>query len=99
VLSDYSSWLVWLLPLISCLFVPVVARIGGKAKEYYSVLVSLITMVLALSIVPDVIGSSVPLGSSFSWISSSGINAGVFIDPLSVLFSVLISFFGLIISI
>jgi NADH-quinone oxidoreductase subunit L len=99
VLSDYSSWLVWLLPLISCLFVPVVARIGGKAKEYYSVLVSLITMVLALSIVPDVIGSSVPLGSSFSWISSSGINAGVFIDPLSVLFAVLISFFGLIISI
>jgi NADH-quinone oxidoreductase subunit L len=99
VLSDYSSWLVWLLPLISCLFVPLVARIGGKAKEYYSVIVSLITMILALSIVPDVIGSSVPLGSSFSWISSSGVNAGVFIDPLSVLFAVLISFFGLIISI
>jgi NADH-quinone oxidoreductase subunit L len=99
VLSDYSSWLVWLLPLISCLFVPVVARIGGKAKEYYTVIVNLITMILALSIVPDVIGSSVPLGSSFPWISSSGINAGVFIDPLSVLFAVLISFFGLIISI
>jgi NADH-quinone oxidoreductase subunit L len=99
VLSDYSSWLVWLLPLISCLFMPVVARIGGKAKEYYTVTVSLITTILALSIVPDVIGSSVPLGSSFSWVSSSGINAGVFIDPLSVLFTLLISFFGLIISI
>jgi NADH-quinone oxidoreductase subunit L len=100
VLSDYSSWLVWLLPLISCLFVPVVARIGGKAKEYYTVVISLITTILALSLIPDVISSSgvLPI-PSVTWISSSGINAGVFIDPLSVLFAVLISFFGLIISI
>jgi len=99
-LSDFSSWLVWLLPLISCLFVPVVARVGGKAKEYYAVIISLVTTILALSLIPDVISSSgVPLGSAVSWISSSGINAGVFIDPLSVLFAVLISFFGLIISI
>ena len=98
-LSDVSSWLVWLLPLISCLFVPVVARLGGKAKEYYAVIVTLVTTVLAFSLVPDVISNpGAVLGSSFPWISSS-VNAGVFIDPLSVLFALLISFFGLIISV
>ena len=56
--SDFSSWLVWLLPLISCLFVPVVARIGGKAKEYYAVAITLVTTILALSLIPDVISSS-----------------------------------------
>jgi NADH-quinone oxidoreductase subunit L len=102
VLSDFSSWLVWLLPLISCLFVPVIARIGGKAKEYYAIVISLVTAILAFSLIPDVIsGSRAGFGSSASWISSPGIkiDAGVFIDPLSVLFAVLISFFGLIISI
>ena len=101
--SDYSSWLVWLLPLISCLFVPLVARMGGKAKEYYAVIISLVTTILAFSMIPDLIsGSESGFGSSISWISPSSrnpINAGVFIDPLSVLFAVLISFFGLIISI
>jgi NADH-quinone oxidoreductase subunit L len=81
------------------LFVPVVARLGGKAKEYYTVLISLITTILAFSLVSDVISNpSVVLGSSIPWLSSA-VTAGVFIDPLSVLFTVLISFFGLIISI
>jgi NADH-quinone oxidoreductase subunit L len=48
--------------------------------------------------VPDVLGASAPLGSPVAWLSSS-ITAGVFIDSLSVLFTVLIAFFGLIIAI
>jgi NADH-quinone oxidoreductase subunit L len=100
VLSDVSSWLVWILPLISSIFVPLIARLGGKARNYFVVLISLVTAVLAFSLIPDVyFGSAEPLGSSTAWIPSSGITAGVFIDPLSVLFAVLVAFFGLIISI
>jgi NADH-quinone oxidoreductase subunit L len=99
-LSDVPSWLVWILPLISSVLVPLIARFGDKVRNYFVVMVSLITAGLAFSLVPDVFfGAGGPLGSSVSWISSSGINAGVFIDPLSVLFTVLIAFFGLIISI
>ena len=99
-LSDASSWLVWILPLISSIFVPLIARFGAKARNYFVVIVSAVTAALAFSLVPDVyFGSAGPLGSSVAWIPSSGINAGVFIDPLSVLFSVLIAFFGLIIAI
>lgn len=97
-ISDYTSWLVWLLPLISSLFVPVIARLGGKAKEYYAVLISLITTVLAFTLIPDVIGNSAVVLRTIPWLPSL-VTAGVFIDPLSVLFTLLISFFGLIISI
>jgi NADH-quinone oxidoreductase subunit L len=98
VLSDISSWLVWILPLISSVLVVPIARLSAKARNYFVVLVSLITAVLAFSLVPDVLGASGPLGSPIAWISSS-ITAGVFVDGLSVLFTVLVAFFGLIIAI
>jgi NADH-quinone oxidoreductase subunit L len=98
-LSDVSSWLVWTLPLISSLFVPLIARFSEKARNYFAVLISLVTAVLAFSLVPALFsGSEEALGSSTAWISSE-ITAGVFIDPLSVLFTVLVAFFGLIIAI
>jgi NADH-quinone oxidoreductase subunit L len=98
VLSDISSWLVWILPLISSVLVVPIARLSAKARNYFVVLVSLITAVLAFSLVPDVLGASGPLGSPIAWISAS-ITAGVFVDGLSVLFTVLVAFFGLIIAI
>jgi len=104
-LSDVSAWLVWILPLVSSLFVPLIARLGGKARNGFVVIISLVTTALAFSLIPDVyFGSAESLGSSTPWLPSSGINAagieaGVFIDPLSVLFTVLVAFFGLIIAI
>jgi NADH-quinone oxidoreductase subunit L len=99
-LSDVPSWLVWILPLISSLFVPLIARFSGKARNYFVVIISLITAALAFLLIPDVyFGSTTFVDSSAPWIPSSGINAGVFIDPLSVLFTVLVAFFGLIIAI
>ncbi len=97
-LSDISSWLVWILPLVSSIFVLPIARLSAKARNFFVVLVSLVTALLAFSLVPDVLGASAPLGSPVAWLSSS-ITAGVFIDALSVLFTVLIAFFGLIIAI
>ena len=98
-LSDVSSWLVWVLPLISSLFVPLIGRFSGKARNYFVVIISLATAALAFSLVPDVFsGTEGPLISTTSWISPT-ITAGVFIDSLSVLFTVLVAFFGLIIAI
>jgi NADH-quinone oxidoreductase subunit L len=99
-LSDVPSWLVWIFPLISSLFVPLVARFSEKARNYFVVIISLITAVFAFLLIPDVyFGSAGFFDLSTPWIPSSGINAGVFIDPLSVLFTVLVAFFGLIIAI
>ena len=97
-LDNVSSWLVWILPLVSSLFVPLFAKYSAKARNYFVVAVSVVTAGLALSLVPGVFfGSGQATGTSVAWIA--GINAGVFIDPLSVLFTALVAFFGLIIAI
>ena len=97
-LDDISSWLVWVLPLVSSLFVPLIAKYSVKARNYFVVAISVVTAGLALSLVPGVFsGSGEATGASVAWIA--GINAGVFIDPLSVLFTSLVAFFGLIIAI
>jgi len=76
--------------------VPLFAKYSAKARNYFVVAVSVVTAGLALSLVPGVFfGSGQATGTSVAWIA--GINAGVFIDPLSVLFTALVAFFGLII--
>ena len=98
VLEDVSSWLVWILPLIASLFVPIIGKYSDKARNYFVVAIASVTAALALSLVPGVFfGNGQATGTTVSWIA--GIDAGVFIDPLSVLFTVLVAFFGLIISI
>ncbi|MGD0644711.1 MAG: NADH-quinone oxidoreductase subunit L [Candidatus Bathyarchaeia archaeon] len=95
-LDDVSSWLVWVLPLVSSLFVPLFAKYSARARDYFVIAVSAVTAGLALSLVPGVFfGSGKVIDISITWIS--GINAGVYVDPLSVLFTALVAFFGLII--
>ena len=97
-LSDVSAWLVWILPLVSSLFIPLIGKYSAKVRNYFVLAIAVVTAGLALSLVPGVFfGSGQATGSSVAWIT--GINAGVFIDPLSVLFTVLVAFFGLIIAI
>ena len=94
----YAPWLVWIIPTLSSLLVPLVARLGGKARDCFAVIVSLAASVFAFSMVPDVYFDTLT-SSEFTapWIPVLGINAGVFIDPLSILFANLIAFFGLVV--
>ncbi len=97
--DSIAAWLVWVIPLIACLFVPLVARKGDKIRNYFVLAIAAVTAALAFSLVPGVFfgNGQVEASSSVSWIP--GLNAGVFIDPLSVLFTCLIAFFGLIIAV
>jgi NADH-quinone oxidoreductase subunit L len=97
-LPELSSWLVWIFPLVCSLFIPIIGKYSAKARNYFAVVVALITAGFAVSLVPGVFfGSEASTGTSVSWMS--GINAGVFVDPLSVLFTNLVAFFGVIIAI
>ncbi len=97
--DSIAAWLVWIIPLVACLFVPVVAKKSDKARNYFVVVIAAIVAGLAFSMVPGVFfgNGQVEASNPVSWIP--GIQAGVFIDPLSVLFSCLIAFFGLIIAV
>ncbi len=97
--TNISSWLVWILPLVSSLFVPLIARISAKARNAFVILIGAVTAFLAFTLIPSVIsGTSGLVNLVAEWIPGS-VNAGVYIDPLSVLFACLVSFFGLIIAI
>ncbi|HSV49523.1 MAG TPA: proton-conducting transporter membrane subunit [Candidatus Acidoferrales bacterium] len=96
-LEYYSAWFVWAIPLLSSLFVPLIGRYSQKIRNYYAVAIAALTAALALSLVPSIwSGYGDALTYTISWLPS-GITAGVYIDPLSVLFTCLVSFFGLII--
>jgi NADH-quinone oxidoreductase subunit L len=98
VLEEVSSWLVWVLPLLASLFVPLIGKYSDKARNYFVVAIATVTAALALSLVPGVFfGNGEATGATVSWIA--GVDAGVFVDPLSVLFTTLVAFFGLIIAI
>jgi NADH-quinone oxidoreductase subunit L len=91
-------WLVWITPIASSLFVPLTARLGGKARNYFAVLMSLVTTVFALSMIPDVYFNTLNSPeSSVSWIPWLGISLGVRVDPLSIFFASLIAFFSFVV--
>jgi NADH-quinone oxidoreductase subunit L len=98
-LLSYAPWLVWIVPALASLFVPLFAKIGSKVRDYFVILVSLFTVVIAVSMVPDVYFETIGVSTDITapWIPGLGIEAGVLIDPLSVLFANLIAFFGLIV--
>jgi len=97
-LLPYAPWLVWIIPTLSSLFVPLIARLGEKARDYFAVIASLASTVFAFSMVPDVyfdvLTNQEP---TVPWMPVLGVNVGVFIDPLSILFANLIAFFSLVI--
>ena len=93
----YSQWLVWVIPIISSLFIPVLARFGEKPRNYFAVLTGLVTTIFALSMIPDVY-SGTNAWYDVTWLPTLGVSAGVMIDPLSVLLASLVSFFSVIIT-
>jgi NADH-quinone oxidoreductase subunit L len=97
-INNFSSIAVWALPLIASCFIPLVAKKGDKIRNYFVIAIMAVTAGLAFSLVPGVwFGNGKPVIYSIPWIP--GINAGVYIDPLSVLFVCLVAFFGLIIAV
>jgi NADH-quinone oxidoreductase subunit L len=97
-LFPYAPWLVWIAPIVSSLFITLTQRLGGKVRKYFAVSVSLVTAVLALSMIPDVYFNTVSNPeSNASWIPWIGINLGVHVDPLSIFFANLIAFFGFVV--
>jgi NADH-quinone oxidoreductase subunit L len=98
ILEEFSAWFVWVLPLIASLFVPVIGKYSDKARNYFVVAIAAVTAVLALSLVPSVwSGNGSATIFNVDWIP--GLQAGVYIDSLSVLFTCLVAFFALIITV
>ncbi|MCW3984701.1 MAG: NADH-quinone oxidoreductase subunit L [Candidatus Bathyarchaeota archaeon] len=98
-LEEFSAWFVWVIPLIASLFVPVIAKYSEKARNYFVIAIAGIVGVLAFSLVPSVLsGEGEAITYTIPWISGF-VEAGVYIDSLSVLFTCLVAFFAIIITV
>jgi len=103
-LEEFSAWFVWVIPLIASLFVPVIGKYSEKARNYFVMAITAVVAALAVSLIPGVwSGNGEAIISTVSWLpginGGSPITAGVYIDPLSVIFTCLVAFFALIIAV
>ncbi|NLB76653.1 MAG: NADH-quinone oxidoreductase subunit L, partial [Crenarchaeota archaeon] len=104
-LEEFSAWFVWVIPLIASLFVPLIGKYSEKARNYFVIAIMGVITALALTLIPGVwFGKGETTYYTLDWLpningGSAGITAGVYIDPLSVLFTCLVAFFGVIIAV
>ncbi len=83
--DGYAPWLVWLIPLVGSVLVPIMAKIGDKVRNWFAVIVSFVSAAYALTMIPQVLSShGEAVDWTISWIPQIGLKAGVLVDPLSV---------------
>ncbi len=101
ILEEFSAWFVWVIPLFASLFVPLIGKYNDKARNYFVVAIAAVTAALGAFIGSKrlVMATGQALTTEFSVTWLPGISAGVYIDPLSVLFTCLVGFFALIIAV
>ncbi len=91
-----NVWLIWILPMIGAMLVPLFARAGGKVRDLAPVGFSLASAILALILIPVAFAGG-EVHSQYPWIGSIGINAGVLADTLSIIMSNLVAWISFLI--
>ena len=91
----YAPWLSWLIPIAGSILVPLFFKAGKRAGEAYSVVLSFAASAFALSMIPDVWGGR-SWAERVPWIPTPKgfVEAGVIVDPLSVLMACIATFVG-----
>jgi NADH-quinone oxidoreductase subunit L len=92
----FAPWLVFLVPFGAALLLPIFARAGAKIRDGFAIFAAAVAFVISCSMIVPVF-NGVSFDHSFTWIPYLNAPFGVDVDPLSVLFAVLVAFFGLII--
>ena len=96
--SPIIPWLVWIIPLIGAMLIPLIAKIGNNVRNISAVLFSFISALLAgLMLVGVFSGETVH--SQVMWISTLNITAGVLADPLRIIVSNVVAWISLLIMI
>jgi len=79
-------WLVFAVPILGALLMPVVARAGNKIRDYYAISLTLVSAILCALMLPLAIAGET-FHHQVMWIAALDITAGVLADPLSILMS------------
>jgi len=85
---------VWTIPLAAVPLIPFVGRVSSKARNYFAVAVSLVTALVAVSLL---FTSPLPRESSFPWLRAYGFNLEVRVDGLSIFLALVVNLLGALI--
>jgi NADH-quinone oxidoreductase subunit L len=79
-----SVWLIWILPFIGAALIPALRRNKPKLLNYTAVAFSLISAILASTLIPLALTNS-EIHSQVNWISALNLDAGILADPLAII--------------
>ena len=85
-----NAWLIWMTPFIGAALIPILRKKSEKIKGYVAVAFSVISALLALSILPLGLSNG-EIHSQIPWFSALNIDAGVLADPLAIIMSNLVA--------
>lgn len=85
-----NAWLIWMIPFIGAALIPALKNFNEKIRGYVAVAFSIISGLLALSILPFGLNENV-IHSQIPWFSALNLNAGVLADPLAIIMSNLVA--------
>jgi len=97
---EYAAWLCWAIPLVGSLFVPLVAKFRRRSVGWYAVLVTLVSVLNTVSLIPSVLnGHSEAHPYYLPWMQAMDIKLSVLVDPLSTMMANIAACIGLLIMI
>ena len=102
-LPSIYVWLVVIFPFVGALLTPLLARLGGKVRDYAAVAFSGLSALFAfLLLIPVLQGETISvydsiIPTSVPWISELGINMGVLYDPYTIIIVNVVTSIGLLI--
>ena len=102
IIIEYPGpWLVWMLPIIGALLMPIIGRINHKMRDIVAVLFAGLAVIAAFSMIPDLLSNHYPGDIKLlSWITfpnGSTIDIGVLVDPLSIIICNVVAFISFLI--
>jgi NADH-quinone oxidoreductase subunit L len=87
-------WLVWVIPLVGAVLVPLVERLRRDFCRWFAVAVVAVSAVLCLD---QALSFTAPYVGTLGWSLYSGVEAEVYVDGLSVLLALFVSSLSLVI--
>ncbi|HKM76668.1 MAG TPA: proton-conducting transporter membrane subunit, partial [Candidatus Bathyarchaeia archaeon] len=97
-MNEIFGWLTWGFPFVGAVLTPLFARANSKLRDYASVAFAFLGAVSAGLLLPNLFAGTAQ-DVQVAWISSLNINAGVLLDPLSIIMANVVAWISLLIMI
>lgn len=90
----WPAFAVFLVPIVGALLMPLIAKMGDKARDYIAVAIGGLTAVSSLAMIPWLMAGHTPGDVGvFTWVNFFGgpLTLGVLVDPLSIMIANVVS--------